>query len=75
MLKNSCSIKSLMRKNWSIFILLQRAQIKRIPGAPASGLTLSKPESETKNDLNNIRFCVLAKFTQGKDRIKYLTPR
>ena len=45
--------------------------VKRIPGAPASGLTLSKPESETKNDLNNIQILCVGRIhpRKGQDQI------
>ena len=50
---------------------ITKSIVKRIPGAPASGLTLSKPESETKNDLNNIQILCVGRIhpRKGQDQI------
>ena len=45
--------------------------VKRIPGAPASGLNLSKPESETQNNSNIIQILCVGRIhpRKGQDQI------
>ena len=50
---------------------ITKSIVKRIPGAPASGLTLSKPASETQNNLNNIQILCVGRIhpRKGQDQI------
>ena len=50
---------------------ITKSIVKRIPGAPASGLTLSKPASETQNNLNTIQILCVGRIhpRKGQDQI------